>query len=191
MLQDRLNSVIGRLRAGHHHCERAVHRALDAAADRRIDQGQVPRFESLRNQFCSAGPGGGQVDQDRGAVSGNNSIGPQRNRLDDVRCRQTAQHDIGARCHFGRRFRKPGAARNQRCGRLRLQIVNAQRIAGVEQASGHRSTHAARSDKADCFCCHGSLPVAPQARALSCSCRARVPRSRFAEFQDCQSICQA
>jgi hypothetical protein len=84
VLQDRLDPVIGRLRAGHHHRERAVHRALDAAADRRIDQRQVPRFESLRDQFGGAGPGGGQVDQHRGAVSGNDSIGPQRDRLDDV-----------------------------------------------------------------------------------------------------------
>ena len=36
-LQDRLNPVIGRLRAGHHHRKRAVHRALDAAAHRRIE----------------------------------------------------------------------------------------------------------------------------------------------------------
>src|SRR5205814_5340488 len=41
------------------------------------------------------------------------------------------------------------------------RIVNAQRIAGVEQTSGHRFAHAARADKADCFYCHGSLPVAP------------------------------
>ena len=44
---------------------------------------------------------------------------------------------------------------------------------------------------------HPAAPVAApvlalaQARTLSCSCRAKVPRSRFAEFQDCQSICQA
>ena len=102
MLQDRFDPVISRLRARHHHCKRTVNRALDAAADGCIDQRQVSRFESLRDQFGGAGTRGGQVDQDGGAVSGNDSIGPQRDGLDDVRRRQAGQHDVGARRDFGR-----------------------------------------------------------------------------------------
>ena len=180
MLQDRLDPVIGRLRARHHHRQRAVHRALDAAADRRIDQRDVARFESCGDQFGRAGSRGGEVDHDRGAIAGYDSIRTQGDGFHDIGHRQAGQHDVRGRCDFGRRFRQPRAPRHQRLGRLGLGIVDAQRVAGVEQAAGHRSTHTADADKADCFSRHDSLPCRA---ARACSCRAGVPGRVSSNFK--------
>jgi hypothetical protein len=75
--------------------------------------------------------------------------GPQRDGLDDIRGRQAHQDDIGGGGDLGGRFCKTGTPRRQRLGRFGLRVVNAQCIAGVEQAPGHRSAHASGADKSD------------------------------------------
>jgi hypothetical protein len=82
-------------------------------------------FESLRDQLGRAGSGGRQIDQDAGAVAGNDAVRSQRDGLDDVRGRQADEHDI--RC--SRRPRRAilqdaRPALDQRLGRFALRVVN-------------------------------------------------------------------
>ena len=66
--------------------------------------------------------------------------GPMANRLLDAGYRLCV--------YFGRRGGELGAARHQRPGRLVRHVVDAQPIAGIEQAIGHGAAHAADADEA-------------------------------------------
>ncbi|MGY4290351.1 hypothetical protein ACVWXO_009617 [Bradyrhizobium sp. LM2.7] len=103
ILQDRLDRLVGLLRAGHHDGERAVDRALDAAAHGRIDQRHSLRLEPFGDELRSAGTRGRQIDHDCRAVTAADAVLSERDCLDDVWCRQADEHDIGARGDVGRR----------------------------------------------------------------------------------------
>ena len=135
-----------------------------------INQRQFPRFESLRDQFGGAGPGGGQVDQTVARFPATIPSGPSATAL--------TMSGVGrwpARYPPTMRLRRDLASRAPRATSALVPPANRKRTANSRRRAAVRPSvrPCGPFRQSRLFLLPWFAPVAPQ--ALSCSCAAGLP----------------
>ena len=141
-------SIVG-LRAGHHHGQRALGGAADAAGHRAVDLHDVLLRERGGDLGRDARAGGGQVDQALDALAVDDAAFAERDLLRHLQRRQARHHGLDPVGDVWRRRGELGAERDQRRDRVVAGVVDDELVAGLDEPPRHRRAHVAQPDETD------------------------------------------
>ncbi len=137
-------------RAANHDRQRAGLCSGAATRHWRIEHLDALRRQHVRDPPCPVGCNRAVVhDQGSGAGTADNASFAKHDVFDGLRIGDHRHHDIGLRGDIRRRVAWTRAHLDERCDRLAPSRPDCNRMARVQESSGHRQTHGPQSDESN------------------------------------------